>query len=86
MPNYHSHGPTLGGARLLRGALLLTALTISVAGCGQKGPLYLPQASASQPAQEAECPDKRCQTKAPVTAETPPEEAPAKVSDNPPNE
>lgn len=39
--------------RLLPLLLTTALLTLGLAGCGQKGPLYLPQPSDSQPANEA---------------------------------
>lgn len=53
----------------LRSILLLLALTLSVAGCGYKGPLYLP---GSKPAAKKPAPEP---VASPVTAPTTPAEA-----------
>lgn len=62
--------PTTGSGNrrysVLVSALAATLLLAAGSGCGQKGPLYLPQetAAANQPA-NGDCPDKRCRAQAP---------------------
>lgn len=44
--------------RLLPLLFTTALLTLGLAGCGQKGPLYLPQPSDSRPASEAAQPQE----------------------------
>ncbi|MDX1694376.1 MAG: lipoprotein [Ketobacteraceae bacterium] len=48
-------------AAIFISGLLLLAGT----GCGQKGPLYLPNTSAGEQQEARECPDKRCTAEPP---------------------
>jgi predicted small lipoprotein YifL len=47
--------------RRMRSVCLLgLLLMLAASGCGQKGPLYLPEQNATSPQQAGECPEKRC--------------------------
>lgn len=44
--------------RILLIAVLVTPLAIALGGCGQKGPLYLPDQTPAKQAQPAQSPDQ----------------------------
>ncbi|PIE40769.1 MAG: hypothetical protein CSA49_06780 [Gammaproteobacteria bacterium] len=57
----------------MRPALLALIVSSALAGCGQKGPLYMPASTAEQNAaqpEEQNCPTQRCQAKQPAAPAT----------------